>query len=208
MTEQTASVIPEGYMQNSLGDLTPIENVREQDKLRDSVVNDLAAEAIDLNKRIAAYKEKAFSDVADLIAIAAEKYDVKIGGKKGNVGLKSYDGQYKVQRTYAKLTEFTEEIEAAKQLIMNCIDRWSEGANNNIKALINDAFKMSNNGQLKTQPILALMKLEMNDPEWELAMVALGDAIQVNGTASYINVYKRVGQSNQYQIIPLSLAAV
>lgn len=208
MTEQTENAIPEGYMKNAVGHLVANEHVREQDKLRDGVVIDLAQQAIEINKLLKAFKEKCLSDVKDLIQISADKYEVTIGGKKGNISLLSFNGKYKIQRVYAERLTFSEEIEAAKQLIMNCIDRWSEGANNNMQELVNGAFKTNNNGQLKTASVLGLFKLEVEDDEWSQAMLALKDSIQVSGTATYIRVYERIGQSEHYKIIPLDLAAV
>jgi hypothetical protein len=39
-------------------------------------------------------------------------------------------------------------------------------------------------------------------------MQALKDSIQSAGTAVYIRIYKRVGESDQYQAVTLDLAAV
>ena len=63
-------------------------------------------------------------------------------------------------------------------------------------------------GQLKTASVLELMRLEMDDDEWKRAMQAIKDSIQTTGTAIYVRVYERVGDSDQYQAIPLDLAAV
>ncbi|MCO1337277.1 DUF3164 family protein, partial [Microbulbifer sp. OS29] len=63
----------------------PEDQVREHDKLRDSTVRTLADIAEKLNVALGQFKEKALADVADLVSIAAEKYDVKMGGEKGNV---------------------------------------------------------------------------------------------------------------------------
>lgn len=200
--------IPEGYMKNALGHLVPRANVREQDLMRDEVARSLAGEASMLNKALAAYKKKALGDIADLVKIAGERYDVVLGGKKGNVCINTYDGKYKVQRSVADRIQFTEEIEAAKGLINQCIARWSEGANDNIRAIVNRAFSKDTKGQLKTAAVLDLMRLEIDDAVWKRAMNAIRDSIQTTGTAIYVRVYERIGDSDQYKAIPLDLAAV
>lgn len=200
--------IPEGYMKNALGHLVPRANVREQDLLRDEVARNLAGEASVLNKALAAYKKKALGDIADLVKIAGERYEVVLGGKKGNVSINTYDGKYKVQRAVADRIQFTEEIEAAKALINQCIARWSEGANDNIRAIVDRAFSKDTKGQLKTAAVLDLMRLEIDDAEWKRAMEAIRDSIQTTGTAIYVRVYERIGDSDQYKAIPLDLAAV
>ncbi|WYX15089.1 DUF3164 family protein [Achromobacter xylosoxidans] len=201
-------IIPAGYMRNTSGHLVPEDQVREHDKMRDQVARELAAEAEDLHARLAAFKKKALSDINDLVTIAGERYGVKLGGQKGNVTAATYDGSHKVLRSYAERVRFTEEIEAAKALINQCIVRWSQGANGNIRALVDRAFRTDGQGQLKTGAVLELLRLEIEDDEWVRAMEALKDSIQTAGTSVYIRVYKRVGDSDQYQAIPLDLAAV
>jgi hypothetical protein len=52
------------------------------------------------------------------------------------------------------------------------------------------------------------MRLEIDDAEWKRAMEAIRDSIQTTGTAVYVRVYERIGDSDQYKAIPLDLAAV
>lgn len=203
-----STTVPAGYMRNAAGHLVPEDQVREHDKLRDQVARELAQEAEALHERLKAYKAKALAEIADLVAIAAERYEVHLGGKKGNVTVTTYDGQYKVQRSYAERVTFTEELEAAKALINDCILRWSEGANPHIRALVDRAFRTDSKGQIKTTAVLELLRLEIDDESWQRAMAALKDSIQSTGTAVYVRVYKRIGDSDQYRPLALDLAAV
>lgn len=206
MSQQTA--VPDGYMRNAMGHLVPRSQVREQDLLRDQTARALVDQAIAINKQLAEFKARALNDIADLIRIAGERYDVVLGGAKGNVTVATYDGAYKVVRSVAERIAFTEEIEAAKQLINQCIDRWSQGANDNIRALVDRAFRTDTKGQIKTTAVLELLRLEIDDAEWKRAMDAIKDSIQGNGTATYVRLYQRVGDSDSYVAIPLDLAAV
>jgi hypothetical protein len=139
---------------------------------------------------------------------AADKYEVTIGGRKGNVTLTSYDGRYKIQRHVADRIQFGEELEAAKALINSCLDRWSEGANANLRAVVDRAFRTDTKGQIKTASVLKLLRLEIDDTQWKDAMEAIKDSIQTTGTAVYVRVYERIGTTDQYRAIPLDLAAV
>ncbi|MEG0936543.1 MAG: DUF3164 family protein [Comamonas sp.] len=200
--------VPDGYMKNALGHLVPRANIREQDLLRDEIAKKVADRAIRLNQELTEFKKETLGELADLIKIAGERYEVTLGGKKGNVSISSYDGKYKVLRSVADRIQFTEEIEAAKALINQCIARWSEGANDNIRAIVDRAFNKDTKGQLKTAAVLDLMRLEINDAEWKRAMDAIRDSIQTTGTAIYVRVYERIGDSDQYKAIPLDLASV
>lgn len=199
--------IPDGFMLNASGHLVPEHQVREQDKLRDMVARDLAAEAVEINERLGAFKARALEAMSDLVQIAAERYDVKLGGDKGNVTATSYDGEVKVVRSHAERITFTEEIEAAKALVNQCILLWSKGANAKIQALVDRAFRTDSRGQIRTGAVLDLLRLEIDDDDWKTAMEALRDSIQTAGTVAYIRVYRRTGES-EYKQIPLDLASV
>ncbi|ROO28230.1 DUF3164 family protein [Salinisphaera orenii] len=205
MSAQTT--VPDGYMQNAAGHLVPEDQVRDHDKLRDSVATDLATQAIALHEQLRQYKWQALSDLADLVSTAATEYDVKIGGDKGNLSITTFDGAYKIQRAVAERIEFTEEIHAAKAIFDDCIKRWSEGANANLRVLVDRAFRTDKQGQLKTTAILELLRIEIEDADWQRGVEALKDSIQVSGTVTYIRVYKRV-RGDRYEPVPLDLAAV
>ena len=204
----TAMHIPDGFMKNAQGHLVPEAQVREQDKLRDQVVTDLAMQAIHINEALSAFKRKALADIADTIQIAADKWEVDLGGKKGNISLTSYNGEFKVQRVYAERITFSEELEAAKELFGRCLDRWTEKADNNIRALIDRAFRPNNSGQIRTAELLGLLRLEIDDAEWKTAVEALQASINVSGSTVYVRVYKRIPDTDRYQLIPLDLASV
>lgn len=205
---KTQDQIPAGYMQNALGHLVPIEQVRESDRLRDESVIKLAFWALKLEKELIALKMMMSQEIADLISISAEQYQVKLGGKEGNVQLHSFDGRYRVERVRAKNISFTEELQAAKQLIDDCITEWADGANGNLLALVNRAFKPNANGEMKTAAVLDLLRLDIEDDKWKRAMEALKDSIQTTGATTYIRVYERVEGSDKYRHINLNIAAV
>lgn len=206
--QDNAVKVPAGMRVNADGYFVPEASIREQDLLRDQVVMALVPEALSLSRDMAAYKAKALSDISDLIEIAADRYGAKLGGKKGNVSLVSFDGRYKIQRAFREVVAFTEEIEAAKALIDSCLIRWSEGANDNIRAVVSQAFRKNRNGEISTGKVLDLMRVEIDDEEWSRAMDALRDALKSNGTAVYIRVYERIGTTDQYKPISLDIASL
>lgn len=199
---------PDGYMKNASGHLVPRAQVREHDLLRDEVARRIAEKAIALNSALADFKREALADIEDVVTIAGERYGVKLGGSKGNVQIPTYDGAFKVVRSVADRITFTEEIEAAKALITACILRWSEGANANIRVIVDRAFRTDSKGQIKTAAVLELLRLDIEEEPWQRAMEAIKDSIQATGTAIYVRVYRRVGASDQYEAVPLDLAAV
>jgi len=207
-TNTTPPAVPEGYLLNALGHLVPREQVREHDLLRDETVRALAEKALAINKALVEFKAAALTDIADLITISAERYNVKMGGEKGNVSVTTFDGRYKIQRTYAERITFTEEIKAAEKLIYQCIQRWGKGANPYIRTFADRAFRANSKGELKMSEVLDLLRYEIDDEEWAQAMQAIRDSIQAIGNAVYVRVYERIGQSEKYRPVTLDLAAV
>ena len=56
--------------------------------------------------------------------------------------------------------------------------------------------------------MLALRRLAIEDERWQRAMQAIGEACQVIGSKSYIRLYERIGDSDQFRPISLDLAGV
>lgn len=208
MSNTNTPSVPAGYMQDAKGRLVPQSQVKPVDLLRDQLVRDLVGQAKDLSGVLATFKRLAFSDIAAFIETSAEQYGAKLGGTKGNLVLYTYDGRYKIERRFADNIKFDERLMAAKALIDECLNSWTEGGTDEIKVLIQDTFRVDQQGQVNTARVLGLRRYPFKDPRWLRAMDAIGDSVQVVGSSGYVRVYERVGDSDQYHQIPLDLAAV
>lgn len=198
--------IPVGYMQNSAGHLVPVDNIDEIDLVRHELVCEVARKALELQQAMRDFKMGTLGDVEAFIDLSAEKYGVTVGGKKGNVTLVSYDGRYKLQRAIQESITFDERLQAAKALIDQCIHRWAEGSAAEIRALVEHAFQVDKEGNISTGRVLGLRRLSIDDEQWNQAMAAIADSIQITGSQTYIRLYERVGQSDQWRAIPLDIA--
>ncbi len=196
------------YKQDSQGRLVPVESIKEIDLMRDDLVMEIVAQAEQTHTQLAAFKQKVFGDVRAFVELSAEKYGAKIGGRKGNISLLSYDGKYKVLIANQDHIVFDERIQAAKSLIDECIKSWTAGASMEIKALIDRAFEVDKEGRLNTGRILTLRRVNIDDARWHQAMQAIGDSIQVVGSKSYVRVYRRKGDNDVYEQISLDIAGV
>jgi hypothetical protein len=194
-------------MMDADGRLNRMASVRESDRLQDEVARSLALEGVVLHELLRAYKERALGAMSDLVSTVAKEYGVQMGGERGNLSLRSFDGQWKVQRIYRDVLSFGPTILAAKALIDECITRWSEGADNNIRILIDRAFRTDKKGDLRTGPVLELLRVKIEDAQWQAAMQALADAIEITGSAVYVRVYRRTS-GDQYVPVPIDLAMV
>lgn len=209
MTQQNIpEAIPTGYWENAKGNLVPDSKVKAIDKLRDQLVKELCGVAEVRSQDMTKFKFKTLGDVHAFIETSVEQYGVKAGGKKGNVTLMTFDGKQKVVLQMQDRITFGEQLQAAKVLIDKCVIRWSAGSNDNIKVLVNDAFQVDKEGLINTGRVLGLLRLEIEDEDWKLAMKAIADSRQVADTKPYLRFYKRKDVSGDWQPISLDLAAV
>ncbi len=192
--------IPNGYMQNSKGDMIAINNIKPIDLLRDEQVNSMIVQAKRLKQTMIEVKQTLTTAFADFVALSADEYDTHLGGKKGNVTLFSFDGKYKIQYAISENIRFDERLQVAKQLIDECIHEWSEDSNDNIKALINQAFQVDKEGNISTHRVLALRRINITDEKWQNAMQAIADSIQVTDSKSYMRFYERDDEGKYHQI--------
>lgn len=204
----STTTTPKGYMQDPQGRLVPDSMIKDIDKLRDQTVQQIVSQARELSAVLLKFKLLAFSDIAAFVQTSAEQYDVKLGGDKGNVTLYSFDGRYKVIRQVQEFIKFDERLQAAKKLIDECITTWSAGSSDEIKVLVNDAFKVDKEGDVNVNRVLGLRRLNIKHDKWERAMQAIGDSFTVVGSRNYVRVYERVGDTDKYQAISLDLASV
>lgn len=199
--------IPEGYMRDGCGNLIAVENIKPIDMARHELVCEIAAKAQSLHEQLATLKECVLADLDAFVDLSAERYGVKLGGKKGNVTLESFDGMYRVERQFSEYLTFDEGLQAAKALIDACLQEWSQNTNANLRTLVDHAFRVNKKGKLNTGAILGLRRLAIEDDRWQRAMQAISDCITVTGTCTYVRVHKR-DANGKYTLIPLDLAAV
>ncbi len=200
--------IPEGFWRDAKGCLVPESMIKPIDRTRDELTKDLGARAKQMRATLREFKTAVFDDINAFIDLSAEQYGVKLGGKKGNLTLYSFDGAVKVQVAIAEHMVFDERLQAAKHLIDECIIDWSQGSRDEIKVLVQSAFDTDKEGKINTGRVLGLRRLDIRDEKWQMAMKAISESLQVVGSKEYIRFYERIGSSDQYQPISLDIAAV
>lgn len=198
---------PEGYVMNAKGHYVPLSAVKEIDKLRDDVVQDIISRTKELRSQMIGVKDIMFGNFHEFVELSAHEYDTKIGGQKGNVSLLSFDGKYKVQIAIQDNLVFDERLQVAKSLIDECLRDWTKDSNDNIKAIIDNAFAVDKEGKINIRRVLSLRSLNITDDKWQKAMQAISDATQVISSKEYMRFYER-DEYGKYQQITLDFASV
>lgn len=195
------------YMTDAKGRLIPKSMVKPQDQLRDQTVKIIVERFKKSHEVLKSCKVKSMQDISELEEIVAEKYQAKLGGKKGNLTLYSFDGKYKVMRSFADRIVFNEAAKSAEALFKECILEWGQGADPKLVSLVNYAFETDKQGNLSFSKIYSLLHYNINDEKWLRAKQAIIDSMNVAYSKSYIRVYERVGDTEVYKAISLDIAA-
>lgn len=199
--------VPHGFKQDAKGRLIPVAQIKAIEIERDDLTQALIEQAKVMQAQMKVFKQQAFADVAAFVQLSAEQYDIQIGGNKGNITLMSFNGQYKIVRQNQDSIRFDERLSAAKALIDECIQSWSEGSSNYIKILVNDAFQVDKEGKISTGRVLGLRRHDIPDERWQKAMQAISDSIMVTDSKNYIRFYER-DNNGKYQPISLDFANI
>jgi len=201
-------LIPAGYRKDAKGRLIHEKQIKPIDLARDELVTEIVTKAKELQAVMRKFKTSTFGDIAAFVALSGEQYRVQLGGTKGNVTLVSFDGRYKVLRAIQDRITFDERLQAAKALIDQCLTDWTENARDELRTLINDAFRVDAAGNIRTMEVLRLRRLEIDDERWQRAMTAIGEAVQIESSKSYVRIYERDDETGLYNPIALDLAVV
>lgn len=195
------------YLADTKGRLVPLDMIRPVDLARHELCVEIACKAEAMSQKLVDFKFGIMADVNAFCEMSIEQYDTKWGGQKGNVTLISHDGKYKIVRAMNENITFDERIEAARNLIEECLHDWTSESRSEVRVIIDQAFQVDKTGNISTSRILGLRKLDIQDERWKRAMQAIGDSIQVVDTKAYVRVYK-MDDNGKYQPISLDMAAL
>jgi len=196
----------EGYWKDQQGRLVPLEMVKPIDRARSDLVMEIVGKSLNLSEILKNFRDRAIDDVKAFVEISAEQYGAKIGGRKGNITLTSFDGEYQVVLAVADCIIFDERLQAAKALVDECLRDWTDGARPELKAIVDNAFAVDRAGKINTGRVFALRRLDINDPKWKRAMEAISDSVTIHSTKEYIRIYKR-NDKGDYIRVNLDIAS-
>lgn len=196
------------FMIDAKGRHVPVHLVSDVDKLKDQTIEKIAVYATELSERISRFKSHTYADVYTLLDLLKERYGATPGGAKGNLELVSFDGCTKVQISVADHIAFGPELQVAKQLIDSCIEAWSAGSRDEIRALVSHAFETDKPGHINREALFSLRRMQIEDPTWQAAMAAIQDSIRIIGSKSYVRVYHRPTAEAAWEMVALNIAAV
>jgi hypothetical protein len=196
-----------GFINDEHGNQIRVANIKEHDLIRDRIVRDMSQKAALVADEIQALKTKLAEQFENHVQQMAKLYQVKLGGKKGNVQLMSYDKRLKIERSRQDRLTTNDHMVVATQLVDQCLGDWSKGSNKNLQAFVRKYFRTDAQGKYNIADLQRVRKLKLTtpDPLWDKAMLALDNAIEFDFTTTYFRAFYR-DDSGRYLQIPLDIA--
>ncbi|NCA83763.1 MAG: DUF3164 family protein [Opitutae bacterium] len=194
--------VPDGYEKNARGWLIPAGEVKSKDMLESRFVDAFhglaaaAAAACD-HVRLAAFAE---SDALVGMIVADAGGDAG-AAQRGKATLQNLAATRRVTIDRRDTVAFGPEVQAAKDLVMACVRKWSDGANAHLVQLAMAAFQANGKGDLSVGKVAALWRIECADEKWQAAMSALKEALRPTGTATYLRFHERGAPDGKWQLI-------
>lgn len=202
--------LPRGYWEAADGSLVPTSKVSDIDKARDKVVRGLVAEALVINGELTKFKAEALGAINTFVDQTAKQYGVTVRGAagKGNVTLTTFDGRMKVERKIADRITYDERLQVAKAAIDEFLGREMKGSNANIRAIVNQYFKVDKLGRVSVAEITKLRQIDIDHPDWHKAMALVTASMHISPSAVYVRCYRRDDTTGRYEPISLDAASV
>ncbi|PIE13801.1 MAG: sulfate transporter [Rhodobacterales bacterium] len=207
MTEQKKE--PE-FMTNVKGHRVPMNLVKPHDLLTDQVVKDIFNYGKELEAQIARFRAHSYDDLGELMHLLAEEYGIHQRGMReggrGNVSFKSYDGLKKVEISIQDYMEYGPELQIAKQLIDQFIHERSENLDADVRALLEHAFDVDQQGKINNAALYSLRRLDIQHPLWLQAMEAIKNSQRVESTRQFLRISSRPNPQAKFKSVQINLA--
>ena len=191
-------------MTDSNGDEIPIKYVAAYDRQRDAVTRRIYSRFLRGRKIL---EQIVAESIVDLDKLSQLKESL---GDKGNFSAQSFDGLLRVSIRQRHNFMLDERVVRARELMLGYVDRiLSKVGENEAKALrliIGEAFRANSCGFLSTSKIFALLRMEINDPDWHEAKEILQDSIKPQKGKRYLACDVRPSTRCDFDTIRLDIA--
>ena len=192
------------YWVDGEGALVPQKLVGKEEMARDAMVEGLVADALKLRMIIAQAKQAMQARIREYLDKIADQYGE---GWQGNARIRNFSHTMEVEVNVAKLLTFDETLMIAKTKIDKCIEKWANGSRSEIVALVNQAFRVNQKGQMDVKALLKLPSLKINDQDWIEAMDIIKDSVTIQSTKEYLNFRTR-REDGGWETVVLNFSAV
>lgn len=196
------------------GNQIPAKHVRPYDRKRDAIANRIFNLWGAEEQRLTALKAATNRLLDEVREAAAKEAGVKLGGAKGYLQFRSFDGRIIIRFENRSKTEFDERITLVQQLIREAIDELAADAGRSgkvqeLRKVADAAFKpRGKDGRLDRQRVRDIAAVQVDHPKWRKAAELIRECDKVVGHAEYVRVAKRLAPDHEPNPIILDISKV
>lgn len=176
------------------GEVVPAAWVPAYDKTRDRIAKRIHRIWVAEQKRLEALREQTDALIDELRAAAAKAHGVTLGGQKGYLQFRSFDGKIIIRFENVAQVEFDERLALAQQLIGEAIEDMAKETSrstnlSDLRKIAEAAFKPRGKaGKLDRQRVRDIAALNVAHPKWRKAAELIREAEKVIGRKPYVRV--------------------
>lgn len=205
------NTVPGNLIRRPDGSYVDLADLEPRHQLAHELVSDFFPMAEEQSQRLFNLKKNALSEMQAYRRMMLDDYGVSVGGKEGNLTLRTVCGTRMMKLTVSKTVTFGPVLEAAKALIDEFLEReMAKGGSEHIHAIVTKVFRINSKGRVDTSGILGLREHRFADPLWDRAMDAIENAVCRDTSTIYLNFYRVDPTKNPKleTLLPLDLAKV
>jgi hypothetical protein len=196
------------YYTDPSGEKVPAKYVKPYDRLRDKIARQIEKDWQAEQARLAACKVRTVAAIQKLQEAAAAEAGVDLGGEKGNLQFRSFDGSITISLDRQYRTEFDERLQFAQALIKEAVAEMTEGTDADLAEIATKAFTPRKTGNLDMQRIRDLRTYNVSHPKWRQACEIISDCERTIAFRDYIRVAVRPAPNAKPQPITLDIASL
>lgn len=195
------------YYTDPAGEKVPAKYIKPYDKLRDRIALRIEKMWLHEENRLAKIKADTAALIEQLMQAAEKEADVSLGGRKGNVQFRSFDGSVTVSLDRQYRTEFDERLQIAQTLISEAIAEMTDNVDDaDLEEIARRAFQPRKSGNLDMQRIRDLRSYNVKHPKWQKACQIISECERTIGHRDYIRVTTRRHADENPKTIKLDIA--
>lgn len=192
---------------NHKGETVPAKYVSGYDKKKEKVIKKLLKEAEAASKKLTELKQLMFVDGDAIDELMYKEHHMERPNEhKGNYTYYSFDKSIRFSMKVQDVIDFDDRIRLAQEKINQFLESKSEGSDQDLMLLVNNAFKTTK-GRLDKSRIFSLYSLKINNTIWNEAIALIKESITVNHTRRYPSIAFR-DQNGEYKDVQLNLSSI
>ncbi|KAB8123978.1 DUF3164 family protein [Komagataeibacter medellinensis] len=196
-------------LENRHGDLVPTVRIRDDIVFRHQTATALIAGAQALHEAMRTSKEQFFADVDAFIDLTLERYNARLGGRRGGIVITNFGETMKIEVSTADYLRVNEAITAAQALMNEVLDDVGEGANDDVRTLLANAFvRDEKTGRLNIQRLQETRRVKLSHPKWPDVQAAIADSLEWAGSRRYIRFHVRKDTNARWEQINLNFSSL